>query len=192
VSSNRTNFRIFRIGGLAAAVLFLVLVALLTAFGWLYLLRDAGWLGLGPKLSDSLPLLQLAGFDSQPMMRVLVAWVVAGVLVGVLLGRLGRAPRVLAAGVPALILLLLASQAAYALARNLRFTHILFSRTPGPGVWLEAACFAVGCALPRRDVTWRDWLARGVALGGAVRGLGHFGLSGGELGYAGEHEHDRQ
>jgi hypothetical protein len=192
VPASRTNLRFFRIARLAVGVLLLVVVALLTADGWLYLMRDEGWLALGPKLTDSLPLLQLAGFDRQPLVRVLVAWVVAGVLVGVLLGRLGRAPRVLAAGTPALVLLLLGSEAAYALARNLRFSHILFSRTPGAGVWLEAVFFVVGVALPRRDVAWRDWLARGAALRGAVRGLGHFGLSGGELGYAGEHEPDRQ
>jgi hypothetical protein len=48
------------------------------------------------------------------------------------------------------ILLLIASQAADALARNLRFRDVLVTREPGLGPWLEALAFAIGCALPRR------------------------------------------
>jgi hypothetical protein len=173
-------------------VLIAVFVALLVASGWLYLLRDAGWLGAGPKLVDSLPLLQLAGFDSQPLLRVLVPWVLAGLLLGVALGRMGRLRRVGTAGPLALLLLLLGSQAAFALARNERFTHVLTGRTPGPGVWLEALFLAVGCALPRRSVAGGDGLTRRPGMRSAIGSRGQLGLSGGEFGYAGEYERDRQ
>jgi hypothetical protein len=192
VSTSHPTGRIWRTGSLAATVLIAVFLALLIADGWLYLLRDAGWLGVGPRLVDSLPLLQLAGFDRQPLLRVLVAWVLAGLMVGLLLRRMGRLERVAATGPLALILLLLGSQAAYALARNLRFTHVLTSRAPGLGAWLEAVFFALGCALPGRAVAGRDWLARRPSLPRSVRAGGQLGLSGGELGYAGEHERDRQ
>ena len=55
-----------------------VLVGLLAGYGWLYVLRGLGWLGAGPAVGDALPLLQLAGFDGQPLLRVVVAWLLAG------------------------------------------------------------------------------------------------------------------
>ena len=64
-----------------------VLVGLLAGFGWLYVLRGLDWLGVGPRIADALPLLQLAGFDGQPLLRVVVAWVLAGALAGVLSAR---------------------------------------------------------------------------------------------------------
>jgi hypothetical protein len=77
----------------------LVLVAsLLAGIGWLYGLRGLGWFAVGPRLGDSLSLLQLAGFDHQPLLRVALAWLPAGVVAGVGLRGLPRGRRAAIAG----------------------------------------------------------------------------------------------
>lgn len=135
-------------------ILLALIAALLSGVGWLYALRGLGWLGGGPSIGDSLPLLQLAGRDGQPLERVVVAWLAAGLAAGWGLRHLPRARRGLVAGGVGLLLLLLASQASYSATRNVSFGHALFSRSPGPGPWLQAALFTVGCLLPGR--TFRE------------------------------------
>lgn len=126
-----------------------ILGGMLAGAGWLYLLRGLHWLGLGPRVGDALPLLQLAGFDGQPLARVVVAWLLAGALTGGLLIGLAPERRFLVAGILTLVLLLFAAQAADALTRNLRLTDVLLAHSPGVGPVLEALLFAIGCSLPR-------------------------------------------
>lgn len=128
-----------------------VVAAVLAGVGWLYALRGFGWFAAGTHIGDALPLLQLAAADAQPLLRIALAWIVAGLVAGLALRRAARPWRVLIAGAPAVIMLLLASQASYALARNLNFTHILWSRSAGLGPWVEAALFAAGSCLPARS-----------------------------------------
>jgi hypothetical protein len=47
------------------------LIVAAASVGLLYHLRHLRWLAIGPRIPDSLPLLQLAGFDGQPLARVL-------------------------------------------------------------------------------------------------------------------------
>ena len=47
------------------------------------------------------------------------------------------------------VLLLSASDACYALARNLRLGDVLLNREPGLGPWVECLLLAAGGALPR-------------------------------------------
>ena len=47
------------------------------------------------------------------------------------------------------VLLLFASDACYALARNLRLGGVLLNREPGLGPWVECLLLAAGGALPR-------------------------------------------
>ena len=129
--------------GAAAALV----LGLLVGIGWLYVLRGLGWLGIGPRVRDALPLLQLPGFDVQPLARVAVAWLGAGALAGLALRWMPVPRRVAIAGLTAVVALLVASQASYALTRNLRFTDVLWNRRPGLGPLLEALLFAAGCAL---------------------------------------------
>jgi enterochelin esterase-like enzyme len=136
---------ILRVAAGAAGVAAL-LVATVVGTGTLYALRGLGWLGVGPRVGDSLPLLQLAGFDGQPLVRVTVAWLVVGFALGIALIRLEPLRRGALVGTAGLLLLLLASDASYALARNLRFTAILPNRAPGLGPWLEGLLLAAGCA----------------------------------------------
>lgn len=179
----------------------IVLAGLLAGIGWLYLLRENGWLALGPRVADSLPLLQLAGFDGQPLVRVVAAWLLAGVIAGFGLVAVPRLRRASRAGLAALMLLALTSQAAYALARNLRLTDILFTRTPGLGPLVEALAFAAGCALPGAlsgaappgalSGTERQRALCGPVVG-AIAVLRDRRLGGGERRQAPEDHHDRE
>jgi hypothetical protein len=148
IPAQRTRRVLRALAGGSGSTLMLLL-ALLTGTGWLYVLRGLRLFALGPGVGDSLPLLQLAGFDGQPLARVAVAWLLAGALFGVVLIRVDPLPRAIVAGAVGVLLLLFASQAAYALAQNLRLSHVLWSRLPGFGPWLEGLLFAAGSALPR-------------------------------------------
>jgi hypothetical protein len=141
--------RALRRGALRVAAMALVPVTLVSGFGLLYGLRGLGWAAGGPAVSDALPLLQLAGYDAQPLARVVVAWLAAGVVCGVALRRVRPLRRAVLLGAPALLLLLFASEIAFALARNLRLSDVLTGRLPGPGPWIEALVFAAGAAVPQ-------------------------------------------
>ena len=178
--------------GAAVYALLVVLAGVLVGYGWLYALRGLGWLGAGPSVGDSLPLLQLAGFDGQPLLRTVVAWLLAGLIAGVALSGLGRGQRVAVAGPLALVALLLASQASYALARNLRFSDVVFSRRPGLGPIVEALMFAAGCALvarASRGDRGSAWRPRRILV---LDGRGQPHLSGGEHRDAAEDDRDRE
>ena len=59
---------------------------------------------------------------------MIVAWLLAGLVTGLALSRIAPLRRGVAAGLLALVVLLVASQASYALARNLKFSAVVFSR----------------------------------------------------------------
>jgi hypothetical protein len=147
-TTRRTTRAIVSVSG-GAAALVMLLLSLLAGVGWLYVLRSLQWFALGPQLGDSLPLLRLAGFDGQPLVRVAVAWMLAGMAFGVALIRVNPLRRAALAGVLGVLLLLFASQAAFALADNLKLSAVLWDRGPGFGPWFEALLFAAGSALPR-------------------------------------------
>jgi hypothetical protein len=132
-----------------------LLLCALAGIGLLYALRGLRWFAIGPPIPDSLPLLQLAGLDGQPLARLIVAWLAAGVIIGVAMIRLGPLRRSVLVGLLGVLILLLASDASYALARNVRLEGVLLDRAPGLGPWLEGFLLAVGSALPRRAVALR-------------------------------------
>jgi hypothetical protein len=138
-----------RATGAFLAIPVVMVGGMLAGDGWLYLLRSLNWLGFGPRVGDALPLLQLAGFDGQPLARIVVAWLLAGALTGGILVELSPQRRFLVAGILGLALVLFAAQAAYALTRNLRLADVLLTHSPGVGPVLEALLFAIGCSLPR-------------------------------------------
>jgi len=176
-----------------AAVWAVVLIAgLLAGTGWLYVLRGLHWLRLGPRIADSLPLLQLAASDGQPLLRVLVAWILAGAFTGVALMEVAPLRRLAVALGVALVVLLLASQASYALARNVAFSATVFSRAPGLGPVIEACAFALGCALPRAADRGQREGRRRRSLVSLISGFDDRGVSGGEDRHAGQYDRDRQ
>ncbi|HTX30847.1 MAG TPA: alpha/beta hydrolase-fold protein [Solirubrobacteraceae bacterium] len=133
---------------------FAVIFAVLTGTGLLYGLRGLGWLAAGPRLGDALPLLQLAGFDGQPLARVAAAWLLAGVVLGLVLIRVRPSARVVVVAGFGLLLVLFASEASFALARNLRLSAVLADRVPGSGAWFEGVLLAAGAALPGMVHGW--------------------------------------
>lgn len=187
------------LAGVTAGGIAVVLVCLPAGYGWLYLLRGLHWFRVGPPVGDALPLLQLAGFDAQALLRVVVAWLLAGLIAGVALVGVRPARRVALTGPPALALLLLASQAAYALTRNLRFNDVVLSRRPGLGPVLEALVFSAGCALPRRRPRPpgqrpgppRAGGRRRHPVGRRLHRIGELGLRRGQHRYPSEHDGDR-
>jgi hypothetical protein len=181
-----------RRGGGSAASALIVVAGLLAGTGWLYVLRGLHWLAVGPRVSDALPLLQLAASDGQPLVRVVVAWILAGALTGVALAEVTPHRRAALALVLALAVLLLASQASYALARNIAFSSTVFSRSPGLGPVLEACAFALGCWLPRPVDRGQRPGTRRRSIVSVISGFDDRGVSGSERRHGGQHDHDRQ
>ncbi len=134
---------------LGIAAIASLLVSVLVGAGLLYGLRGLGWLAAGPGIRDALPLLQLPGFDGQPLARVLVAFLAAGAVFGAALIRTAPTRRAAVAGVAGLVVLLMVSDAAFAVTHNLRFEPILWHRTPTIGCLVEAVALAIGAAIPR-------------------------------------------
>ena len=176
--------------GGAIALTLAVAAGALAGEGWLYVLRGTGWLDSGLSIADSLPLLALAGADGQPLARVAVAWVLVGALTGVALLRSPPPHRAALAGALCLVLLLFASQASYALVRNLPLSGVITSRAPGAGPWLEALMFAIGCALPGRAIAGMQRVRR-VQRTGELSFRGKLGVRGCEDRHTGEHDRDR-
>jgi hypothetical protein len=170
----------------------IVIAGLVAGTGWLYILRGLHWLDLGPRISDALPLLQLAASDGQPLVRVAVAWVLGGALTGVALAETGAHRRAALALVLALAVLLLASQASYALARNVPFSSTVFSRTPGVGPVVEAVAFALGCWLPRAADRGQRPGPRRRSVVSIFSRFDDRGVGGGEHRHPGQHDRDRQ
>lgn len=132
-----------------AAAGVLLVVSVFVGVGLLYAVRGLAWLPIGPRIPDSLPLLALAHHDAQPLAQVALAWVATGAAFGILAGGMAPPRRALVALLPALILLLLASDASFALAQNLRLGGVLWSRVPPSGAWAAALLFALGAAIPQ-------------------------------------------
>jgi len=145
VLSPKTVLRFVTSAALGAAAL---LVCSVAALGLLYTMRQLRWLAVGPPIPDALPLLQLAGFDAQPLARVSAAVLLTGLALGVALIRVERRRRVIFVGIFGLLVMLAASDASYALARNLRLGPVLLNRPPTLGPLLEALLLALAAALP--------------------------------------------
>ncbi len=156
-----------------------LIICCLAALGLLYEMRRLGWFALGPRVQDALPLLQLAGFAAQPLVRVMAASLLAGLVLSLVMValRVEWRRRVVLIGIFGLFLLLAGSDASYALARNLRLNQVLLSRAPGLGPWIEALVLVAGSAAlgPLRSV-WipslspriRDRRILAPALAGAI------------------------
>ena len=150
----------------------LVLLCVRSVAGWLmatasvfagvglaYLLRGAGGLALGPRVAGALPLQQLAGGESQPLLRLAVAWLCAGAVAGLALASLTRsrlATRTTGAAVLAWVLLLAAGAVADAVAISDPIGPHIAPQLSRAGTWIAtglfcAAVLAVGIATRRRE-----------------------------------------
>jgi hypothetical protein len=119
--------------------------------GWLYLLRHAGTLDAGPGVREALPLQRLAGGAEQPLARLVVAWLPAGLAMGLLLRAAGYPRRAVRAALSfgtTLVLLLALGAAADAVTASESLQSHLAAQPHRAATWIAAALVAVGAALP--------------------------------------------
>jgi hypothetical protein len=132
----------------------MVLVAIATtcaATGWLYVLRHVRALDVGPHVAGGLPLLQLAHTDDQPLARMAVAWLPAGMLGGLLLTRLRPARGLLVRsalfGLVTAVVLVAAGAESQAIEYNDVFGSQLGPVAGHGGIWLGVALATAGALL---------------------------------------------
>lgn len=125
------------------------LVAAVAGFGWLYVLHRGNALGAGPRLGEALPLQRLAGGAAQPLTRVVIAWLPAGVFAGVALRWAGLGRR-RGAGVFAasLVLLLATGAAADAITASEPLARHMAPQLHREAIWVASALVGLGAALP--------------------------------------------
>jgi hypothetical protein len=125
------------------------------ATGWLYVARNVGLLALGPHVGGALPLEQLSRADDQPLLRLVVVWVPAGVVAAALLSRWARLPRaavlIAIAGI-AFVLLVAGGAVSDAVAISDSVGPHVSPQLTRPGTLVAVGLMLVG-ALP--VVVWR-------------------------------------
>ena len=132
-----------------AAVL-VVIVAVAAGVGWLYLLRDLHAVDVGRSFAGALPLERLARADAQPLGRLVVAWVPAGLVAGLALGAIGvgtRAGRALAVAPVALLTVFLTSAASEAVTASEPLSRHLSPVAGRPSLWLAAGLMTLGALI---------------------------------------------
>jgi hypothetical protein len=139
-------------GGRSLALAATGLAVVLGGLGWLFLLRRVGVLSAGPTLAEALPLQRLAGGAAQPLLRLVVAWLPAGLVAGTLLVRAGFARRwlraVLMLYLGAALLMLLGGFSDAITESDPLGSHLAVQ--PGRvAIWAAAALLAAGAAIPR-------------------------------------------
>lgn len=131
----------------------ITVLAVVAGIGALYLLRGAAALGLGPLVPGALPLQQLAGGAAQPLARMALAWLPAGLVAGLALAwiaRLGAAARTLLATLTGAALLLLGGAASDAIALSDPLGPHLVPQLSRAGTWVAVALFAGAALVPPR------------------------------------------
>jgi hypothetical protein len=135
----------------AGAVVVVVIAAVAGGIGWLYALRHVGVLRVGPALANALPLQRLAGGATQPLGRVIAAWLPAGLVAGVGIGlvsamrRPARALVVFALGLGFVVAVAAASDA---LTRNETVRSQLHAEPHRAAAWVAAGLMALGALVP--------------------------------------------
>jgi hypothetical protein len=130
----------------------LVVLAVVAGVGWLYILRDARALAVGPLLDGALPLQQLAGGSAQPLLRMAVAWLPGGLAAGLALRLTGarRVVRLVGLAVVAAVVLIPTGAVSDAIAVNEPVASHVVPALTRSGTWAAVALFVIG-ALP---FTW--------------------------------------
>jgi hypothetical protein len=136
-------------GGARVVALILVTAA---GLGWLYLLFRAHALHAGPSVPAALQLQRLAGGESQPLLRFVVAWLPTGLAAGAVLlalGCRGRIARAVLAFVVVAVLLLALGALADAVTASEALRDHLSQQPDRLAPWLAAALVAGGAAVQR-------------------------------------------
>jgi hypothetical protein len=134
------------------AAFVVALVGTAVGIGWLYLLRDTGALDAGPGVPMALPLQRLAGGATQPLARLLVAWLPAGLIAGLILVAAGLSRRAVRGALmfaTTLVLLMALGAAADAVTASEGVRAHVAAQPHRVASWLAAALVALGATLPR-------------------------------------------
>jgi hypothetical protein len=140
--------------GAVVALGLVVVVSVAAGVGLLYLLRAGGVLGIGPQVSGALPLQRLAGSDSQPLVRMAVAWLATGAVAGLELRGAGlhdRALRGAVAAVVAYVFLVATGAVSDAVTVSGNFGDHLGPQFGRPGTLVATAFMAAGAILAGRQ-----------------------------------------
>jgi hypothetical protein len=138
--------------GRAAGVVAVIVLATVAGIGWLNLLRHTGVLAIGPRLHEALPLQRLAHNGAQPVGRIFVAWLPAGLGAGAALIALGlgsRAARAAVVFAGCAVLLLALGDASDSISESDPLSTHLAQQPHRIAIWLAATLAAAGSA------TWR-------------------------------------
>jgi hypothetical protein len=136
-----------------------LIITVAVGAGWLELLRRSGAFAAGPRITGALPLDRLAGHDAQPLLRVLAAWVPAGLAAGTTLLVLtgwSRAVRGAATGIGSLAVVFVTGGVADAVTASDPLGSHFSEQWHHQAIWLVplilAACAVIlGRSRPRRD-----------------------------------------
>jgi hypothetical protein len=128
---------------------FVAIFATAAGVGWLYLLRHFGALDAGPGINEALPLQRLAGEAAQPLLRLVVAWLPAGIVAGLAMraAGVGRAARGVVAFAGCALLLLVAGAASDALTANETVRAHVGSQPERAATWVAAGLMALGAVI---------------------------------------------
>ena len=135
-------------GGVGAAVV--VVVAIAAGVGWLYALRTTHALAAGPSFTDALPLQRLAGQGTQPLARLAVAWVPAGLVAGLALSALtglDRAARAVVVAAIAFVVLFAAGAGSDSVTASDPLSPHVAPQLHRPALWVAVALVAAGALL---------------------------------------------
>jgi hypothetical protein len=128
----------------------LTLLVVVVATGWLYLLRTTSALAFGPRLREALPLQRLAGGDAQPLARLVVVWLPAGLVAGLGLRGLGPRRAVPLAFVTCAAVLMLFGAAADAVTETEPLRAHLSAQPHRTAIWVAAGLLAAGVLMSGR------------------------------------------
>jgi hypothetical protein len=129
-----------------------IVVAVACGIGWMYLLRAAGLLPYGPDVPGALPLQQLDRSDSQPLARLVAAWIPAGAVAGLVLRRsgVGALPGAVLTAVIATVLLMAAGAVSDAATVSGAIPSHVTGQLSRAGTGVGAGLMTLGAALVTR------------------------------------------
>jgi hypothetical protein len=156
-----------------AATPLVLLITVAAGAGWLELLRRSGALHAGARITGALPLDRLAGHAGQPLLRVLAAWIPAGLACGAALYAMtgwSRPVRGMLAGLGGFAIVFVAGGLSDAVTASDPLGSHFSAQWHHQATWLVPVILAACAVIPGRSRPRRD--ARAVEPGASSSGRG--------------------
>jgi hypothetical protein len=132
-----------------------LLITVAAGAGWLELLRRSGALAAGPRITGALPLDRLAGHDAQPLLRVLAAWIPAGLACGLALAGWSRLLRALLVAGGSFAIVFVAGALADAVTASDPLGSHVAAQWHHQATWLVPVVLAACAVMPGRSAPSR-------------------------------------